>query len=131
MHETSQEDDQGPIGPGETGAGDLSAHHGQLVAQHQDLGILGRSIRPVDANDLENAPDKPVEERQGHGARASLSSFWLVKLRRGVSGPFRSWPTPRGWPSGRGIEEAHQGKVVRYDPDYWTRLADELGGEVE
>ena len=66
-HEAGQEGDEGTVGPGEAGTGDLAAEHGQLVAEHEDLGILGRGIRPVDANDLEDASDETVEEGQGHG----------------------------------------------------------------
>ena len=65
-YESGQEGDEGTVGPGEAGTGDLAAKHGQLVAQHKDLGILGRSIRPVDANDLEQAPEQTVEEGEGH-----------------------------------------------------------------
>ena len=57
-YEFGQEGDEGTVGPGEAGTGDLAAEHGQLVAQNKDLGVLGRSIRPVDANDLEHASDK-------------------------------------------------------------------------
>ena len=41
---TGQEGDDGTVGPGEAGTGDLTAKHGQLVAEHEDLGILGRAI---------------------------------------------------------------------------------------
>jgi hypothetical protein len=67
--------------------GDLAGEHGQLVAQNKDLGILGRSIRPVDANDLEHASKRTVEEGQGHdgslteGVLAGQSrseSFWTL-----------------------------------------------------
>ncbi len=88
-YEASQEGDEGTVGPGEAGTGDLAAKHGQLMAKHEDLGILGRRIHAVDANDLKHASDETVEEGEGHGGRASPSAFWLVKPGRGVSGPFR------------------------------------------
>jgi hypothetical protein len=65
-YESDQEGDEGTVGPGEAGTGDLAAKHGQLVAQDKDLGILGRSIRPVDTKDLEDASEQTVEEGQGH-----------------------------------------------------------------
>ena len=42
-HETSEEGDNGAVGPGEAGTSDLAAKHGQLVAEHEDLGILRRA----------------------------------------------------------------------------------------
>jgi hypothetical protein len=65
--------------PGKAGIGDLAAKHGQLVAQHEDLGVLRRGIRPVDANDLEHAPDQTVEEGQCHRGGASPRAFRQVK----------------------------------------------------
>jgi hypothetical protein len=41
--------------------------HGHLVAEYEDLRVLGRGIHPMDANDLNDAPDETVEEGQGHG----------------------------------------------------------------
>jgi hypothetical protein len=66
-NKTGQEGDEGPVGPGEAGTGDLPVQHGQLVAEYEDLSILGRGIHPMDANDLNDAPDETVEEGQGHG----------------------------------------------------------------
>jgi hypothetical protein len=31
------------------------------VAEHEDLSVLGRGIHPMDANDLNDAPDETVE----------------------------------------------------------------------
>jgi hypothetical protein len=91
-NETSEEGDEGTVGPGEAGTGDLTAQHGQLVAEHEDLGILGSCVHAVDAEHFQDAPDETVEEGECHGGRASPSSFPLVKLARRVSGPFKSWP---------------------------------------
>jgi hypothetical protein len=44
----------------------------------------------MDANDLNDAPDKTVEKGQGHDQQASPSLLWVVKLGQAVSGPFRS-----------------------------------------
>ena len=43
-HKSSEESDEGTVGPGEAGTGDLAAKHGQLMAEHEDLGILCRAI---------------------------------------------------------------------------------------
>jgi hypothetical protein len=94
-HETSEEDDEGTVGPGEAGTGDLAAQHGQLVAEHEDLGVLGGCVHAVDAEHFQDAPDETVEEGERHGGRASPSSFPLVKLARRVSGPFRLAPGGR------------------------------------
>src|ERR1035441_1555142 len=75
--ETGEHADQRSIGPGEPGTGNLAAKHGQLVAKHEDLGILCRSIRPEDRNGLESAPGQTVEQGQGHqGSLAERVSDW-------------------------------------------------------
>jgi hypothetical protein len=81
-YESGQEGEQGTVGPGEAGTGDLAAEHGQLVAQNKDFCILGRSIRPMDANDLKHAPEQTVEEGQGHGGS--------------LTGGCSSWSNPVG-----------------------------------
>ncbi len=65
-YEASQECNESTVGPGEAGTGDLPAKHGQLVAKHEDLRVRGRGIHPMDANDLNDAPDETIEEGQGH-----------------------------------------------------------------
>ena len=87
-NKTGQEGDEGPVGPSEAGTGDLPVQHGQLVAEYEDLSVLGRGIHPMDANDLNDAPDETVEEGQGHDRQASPSVLRLVKLGQGVFGPF-------------------------------------------
>jgi hypothetical protein len=88
-YESGQEGDEGTVGPGEAGTGDLTAQYGQLVAKHKDLGVLGRSIRPVDANELEEASEQTVEEGQGHD-RSLTEGVLAGQTGRRVSGPFRS-----------------------------------------
>ncbi len=61
-NQTGQEGDEGPVGPGETGTGDLPVQHGQLVAEHEDLRVLGRGIQSVDTNGFDDASDQAVEE---------------------------------------------------------------------
>ena len=90
-YESGQEGDEGTVGPGEAGTGDLAAYHSQLVAQNQDLCILGRSIRPVDANDLEHASEQTVEEGQSHdgsltegvlAGQTRSGGFWTLQAAR-------------------------------------------------
>jgi hypothetical protein len=35
------------------------------MAEHQDLGVLGGRVHPVDAEHFQDAPDETVEEGQG------------------------------------------------------------------
>jgi hypothetical protein len=63
--------------------------HSQLVAEHEDLSVLGRGIHPMDANDLNDAPDDTVEKGQGHDQQASPRLLWLVTLGQAISGPFK------------------------------------------
>ena len=88
-NKTGQEGHGGPVGPGEAGRGDLPVQHGQLVAEHEDLRVLGLGIHPMGANDLNDAPDETVEQGQDQERQVSPSVSWLVKLGQGVSGPFR------------------------------------------
>jgi hypothetical protein len=44
----------------EAGTGDLALEHGQLMAQHEDLGVLGHAARLVDADRLYDATDEAV-----------------------------------------------------------------------
>ena len=87
-HEPGQAGDERPVGPAEAGPCDLTAQHGQLVAEHQDLGIFGDGVHPVDPHELDDATDQAVEEAERHGPAASPRRSWLVKLRTGVVGPF-------------------------------------------
>ena len=58
--EAGEECDQRAVGPDGPGMGDLAAEHRELMAKHDDLGILGESGHQVDA-----------EEPQDHGRAAS------------------------------------------------------------
>ena len=44
----------------EAGTGDLVLEHGQLMAQHEDLGVLGHAARLVNADRLYDATDEAV-----------------------------------------------------------------------
>ena len=92
-YESGQKGDEGTVGPGEAGTGDLAAEHSQLVAQNKDLCILGRSIRPVDPNNLEHASEQTVEEGQGHdgsltegflAGQTRSGSFWTLQVARSL-----------------------------------------------
>jgi hypothetical protein len=65
--------------------------------RNKDLSILGRSIRPVDANDLEHASEQTVEEGQGHGGsltegvlagQTRSEGFWTLQVET-LSGSVR------------------------------------------
>ena len=108
-NKTGQEGNNGTVGPSEAGTCDLPVQHGQLVAQNEDLGVLGRGIHPMDAKDLNDAPDETLEKGQGHDQQASPSLLWLIKLGQAVSGPFRPSTTTavllsRGHPTATGAK---------------------------
>ena len=44
----------------------LTAQDRQLVAEHEDLGVLGEIIHPMDAHELGDAADQEVEEAERH-----------------------------------------------------------------
>jgi hypothetical protein len=66
-YEASEEGDERTIAPGEAGSWDLAAKHGELVAEHEDLGILRSAISPVEAKALDDTSEQTKEEGQGHG----------------------------------------------------------------
>ena len=68
----SEGTDERSIRPGEAGTGALASEHGQLVAQHEDLGVLGHAVHLVDADRLCEATDQAVEEGERH---SQLSCF--------------------------------------------------------
>jgi len=57
-----------------------SAQDGQLLTEHQDLGILDEGVHTVDPNKLDDAVNQAVEEAQRHRTGASRRSSPLVKL---------------------------------------------------
>ena len=66
-HETGQGGDECPVGPRESGPTDLAAQDGQLVAEQEDLRLLGRGVHPMDTEQPEDATDESVEVGQCHG----------------------------------------------------------------
>ena len=71
--------DERSIRPCEAGTGDLALEHGQLMAQHEDLGVLRHSVHPMNADRFEHAVNEAVEEGERHRRRASPSRSYLVK----------------------------------------------------
>ena len=59
-HQLRQRGDERPVGPGEAGTGDLAAEDGQLVAKHEDLGVLGGGVHPMDPKQFGHAADQAV-----------------------------------------------------------------------
>jgi hypothetical protein len=79
-YELGQRGDDRPVRPGETGSGNLALEHGKLVAEHQDLCVLGGVVHPEDPEQFDDAADQAVEEAERHGRGASPSLSWLVKV---------------------------------------------------
>jgi hypothetical protein len=71
--------DERSIRPCEAGTGDPALEHGQLMAQHEDLGVLRHSVHPMNADRFEHAVNEAVEEGERHRRRASPSRSYLVK----------------------------------------------------
>ena len=77
-HQLGQRRDERPVRPGEAGTGDLPAQGGQLVTEHEDLGVLGGRLHPMDPKQFANTADQAVGEAERHGRGASLSPSPLV-----------------------------------------------------
>jgi hypothetical protein len=64
--EASEDTDDCSIRPGEARTSGLAAEHGELMAECEDLGVLGYLFHPVDADRLEDAVDEAVEKGERH-----------------------------------------------------------------
>jgi len=78
--EAGEQGDQCPVRPGEAGSADLASKDCHLVAQHKDLGVLGERVPPRQSKEFDGAMDESVQEREQHGAAASPTPSWLVKV---------------------------------------------------
>jgi hypothetical protein len=88
--EIRENGDERPVRPREAGSGDLTAQHKKLVAEDQDLRVLGDGVHPMDAGQPHDAADQSVEEAERHGRLPSPSEFCLVKLTIEFVDPSRS-----------------------------------------
>ena len=79
-HQLGQRGDNRPIRPGEAGPADLTLEHGELVAEHQDLCVLGGVVHTEDPEQIDDAVDQAVQEAERDGRRAALSLPWLVNF---------------------------------------------------
>src|ERR1700689_4828622 len=61
-NDPTEDTDDCSIRPGEAGTGGLAPEHGQLMAQHENLCVLGHRAHPVNVDRLEEATDESVEE---------------------------------------------------------------------
>ena len=79
--ETSQREagDEGPARAREAGSCDLATKDRQLLAQYQDLGVLGDAVHVGGRQGLDDATDQAMEEAERHRSPGSLFGFWLVK----------------------------------------------------
>jgi hypothetical protein len=54
-----------------------------VLAEYEDLRVLGRGIHPMDMNDLNDAPDETVEEGQGHDVEPHRACYgWSSCVRQ-------------------------------------------------
>ena len=55
-----------------SGTGALALEYGELVSEHEDLGVLGGRGHPMDPKQFGDTADQAVEEAGRHSWRASL-----------------------------------------------------------
>ncbi|MDP1819866.1 MAG: hypothetical protein Q8K58_08265 [Acidimicrobiales bacterium] len=79
-NEVREQSDERPVRPGEAGPCELATEDCELVAQHQNLCILGEAVRREKSGEPEGAVNKAVEERERHSEAASPGPSWLVKV---------------------------------------------------
>ena len=58
----------------------MAAEDCQLVAQDEDLRVLGGGVHLVETEQLEDARDQPMEQAECHGRGASPDQSPLVEL---------------------------------------------------
>ena len=89
-HQSGPFGDKRPVRPGETRSGDVATEHSELVAEHEDLGVLGDLVHPMQPSELDDTADKAVEEAKRHGPAGFPLRSWLVKSRIRLLDPLRS-----------------------------------------
>ena len=62
--------EQGAVDPGQLRARGVSAQHGDLVAEQQDLGVLGCVGAGEQRQPGQHAGEHQVRESKGHGGRS-------------------------------------------------------------
>lgn len=77
-----------------------TSKHGQLMAEHQALGIFGAGVHPVNANNLERPTDQSVGEAE---AARAISLVPIVGDHLNVSAP-DSTPVRPGSPRIEGCQ---------------------------
>ncbi len=87
--ETCEQGDQCPVRPGESGSPDLASKDRHLVAQHDDLGVLGDGVPPRQLERSKGAMDQAVEEREHDAEQPRRLHPGWSRPWQGVSGLFR------------------------------------------
>ena len=94
---TSEKGDEATIGPGEAGRSDLPAKKGQLLAEHDDLGILRSCVPAADTEPFCETP----------GGTVNIGEFPL-KPSQVVSDPSSGDDLgARLWPCADGLHRRH------------------------
>jgi hypothetical protein len=99
--------EDGAVGPVQPGPGPGAAQHGDLVPQHQQLGVLGgrraagqdQPAADTDEDQIEQAEGQPACGSSSHTAQASLGLFpelhtRLSRTQQRMSGRGRAWTLP-------------------------------------
>jgi hypothetical protein len=108
-YEVGQKSDQGTVGPGEAGTADLSAQHGQLVAQHEGISPPPWPRRPPDGHRAARARDGRVGRGRTGPRRASLTACVMAGQARMASNWTLQGRTHR---RRRGQRSGGQGRLV-------------------
>jgi hypothetical protein len=69
---------------------DLAAKDRYLMAQHQDLGVLGYGVHAVERQGLDDPAEQTGEKAERHGRAGSPLRSCLVKSGIALLNPFRS-----------------------------------------
>jgi hypothetical protein len=84
--EAGEQGDERPVRPGEAGSADLATKDRHMVAQHEDLGVLGEPVPPRQLERSKGAMDQAVKEGEHHGEQplpTVAGSFWTLQVQQG------------------------------------------------
>jgi hypothetical protein len=106
VEQSSQPGEQSTIRGSQSRSDDLSAKHGNLVAEHDDFDREITLLAPVQTHQLEDPGEGEVEEREGH---VPVSSSRAIPRKSCSKYPDDILGTHKVGPPGDGARQLHGG----------------------
>ena len=116
--EPGQGCEDGPVWPGGTRSGDLSAQHHDFMSQHEQLGVLGRLSASKQCKPVEELTQDQVQESECHGWRSSRASSTDAKPHVNVMDEVSGTHNLRYGLSYRDVEELLTERGINVEADH-------------